>query len=214
MSLVLWSGGLDSTLILHDLAKEQRDGTLYHPHGIRALTIHHPQVGYHPPTLAASQKKLKDVFRKSGFTINYLDVTLSQSHAGWRSEGFVAGTSFNPQMVLWLTLSAHYLQGNEDLYAGYIRTDDAWHNIGNLWMAFNGLQSLAGRSGTMRFPLEWQRKADVIRRTREHGLYQHCWWCEESDPKKLDKKTKRCGKCTSCMTHDAGEWQLKHYPPE
>lgn len=87
MSLVLWSGGLDSTLILHNLAKEHRDGVKHHPHGVRALTIDCSQVSYHLPTVKASRKALKEVFRKAGFTVGYEEVMHHTASRSWRPHG-------------------------------------------------------------------------------------------------------------------------------
>ncbi len=208
MSLVLWSGGLDSTLILHTLATEARDGVRHHPHSVRALTITQSQLGVHQPSADAARDKVKKAFRAAGLIVNYLDVTLSHGHTGKRSEQFI-GSSDNPQLLLWLSLAVNYLEPDEDLYAGHIRGDDAWHRIGHLWAAFNGLQGLAGHTGTMQFPLEWKRKADVIRETKALDLYRLCWWCEELDPPKSHGRRVPCGKCNSCVTNDTGLWQLE-----
>jgi 7-cyano-7-deazaguanine synthase in queuosine biosynthesis len=191
MSLVCWSGGLDSTLVLHKLAAEHRDGTLYHPCGVRALTIRHPQIAVYRPAADAARAALKEKFRRAGLIISYLDV------------------SFKQEALLWLTTAVNYLERDESLHTGYIRGDDYWHKADRFGAVFDSLQALAGRTGKMFHPLEWESKADVIRQTKELDLYRHCWWCEECSPKVVRGRAKPCGKCKSCLTNDTALWQLE-----
>lgn len=210
MSLVLWSGGLDSTLILHNLAVEQRDGTKAHAHGVRALSINQSQIGCHPPTVEASRKAIKESFRNKGIIVHYVEVTIQQTVDAWRLENFVGGGE-NPQLLLWLSLAVNYLETDEDLYAGYIRGDDAWHRVGSVNEAFSALQRLGGKTGALQFPLEWESKAGVIRAMKNLGLYENCWWCEECKPKTKRGLGLPCGKCKSCITNDTALWQLRKY---
>lgn len=212
MSLVCWSGGLDSTLVLHRLAVEQRDGTAHHPHGVRALTILHPQTSMHEVAAAKARKAIAARFLKLGLTISYLEVAIKQSAVAWRIERFV-GSSTNPQALLWLTTAVNYLEYDEDFYTGYIRGDDYWHGANRYQAAFDCLQSIAGHTGAMRHPLEWDSKAEVIRRTKELKLHDLCWWCEEMELKPVRGKARACGTCKSCETHAAGQWICSRDPP-
>lgn len=208
MSLLLWSGGLDSTLILHDIAKEARDGTKHHPHGIRVLSVIHEQVGCHQKAAAKSRESIKIWLRRQGMSPTFINLEWKQEWRSWRAEQGI-GSANNPQAFLWFTIAMNYLEPDEDLYAGYIRGDDFWHHIGAVRHSFGALKALAGHGGTMIFPLEWERKSDVIRRTKELGLYDLCWWCEENSPPKVNRKLVACGKCQSCLTNEAGLWELE-----
>lgn len=211
MSLLCWSGGLDSSLVLHQIAVEQRDGTKAHPHGIRALTIHHTQISMCGAAADKARKALAEKFRRSGLNINYLDVTVEQSAKSWRTENFL-GSCDNPQALLWLTVAANYLERDEDLYSGYIRTDDYWHSANRYQAAFEALQAVAGRTGRLVHPLEWETKADVIRSTKELQLHDLCWWCEKSNLKPKRGTYAPCGVCKSCQTHATGEWFCERFP--
>lgn len=208
MSLLLWSGGLDSTLVLHRLAIEQRDGIKSHPHGIRALSIDHPQVAYHPPTAKASRQAIKEAFRKKALTASWIDIAIQKQCRSWRADNGIANSG-NPQLLLWLTTAVNYLEPDEDLYTGYIRGDDVWHSVGRLVTAFANLQELGRKSGKLIHPLEYETKADVIRAMKVEHLYKHCWWCEESKPKMRNGKGQPCGKCKSCLTNDTALWQIE-----
>lgn len=212
MSLVCWSGGLDSTLVLHRLAVEQRDGAMYHPHGVRALTILHPQIAMHEGAAAKARKSLAEKFRALGLTIGYVEITVKQDARSWRAEQFV-GSSDNPQALLWLTTAVNYLERDESLHTGYIRGDDYWHNANRYQTAFDALQAVSGHTGQMFHPLEWDSKADVIRRAKELDLHDLCWWCEEPELKTVRGKVQACGKCKSCETHRIGEWVCSRDAP-
>ncbi len=203
MSLICWSGGLDSTLVLYDLAREHRDGVNFQQHGVRALSIIHPQISQHRKAVERSRKALKRKFREAGLTIAFLEVEITQTAAAWKEQNFL-GSAANPQSFLWLTMAANYLEPVEDLYSGYIRGDDFWHRAEKCQTAFAGLQSFAGREGRLIHQLEWVDKAEVITRTKELGLYDLAWWCEDLKP----PRGKPCGKCPSCRTNDAALWKL------
>jgi 7-cyano-7-deazaguanine synthase in queuosine biosynthesis len=205
MSLLLWSGGLDSTLVLHNIAKEARDGTQYHANGIRALTINQSPYSMNERAASGARKSIAEKFRKDGLIINYINVTIKQDHSGWRSEGFI-GYCENPQALLWLTVAINYLGRDENLYTGYIRGDDYWHSSKDYNDAFSAIQRAEQRRGLLIHPLEWQSKVDVIKSAKDIGVYEICWWCEEERVKRVDRKFKPCGKCKSCLTHDAAEY--------
>lgn len=207
MSLVCWSGGLDSTLVLHNLAIGQRDGLEFHKHGVRALTINHPQIGCCQRRAEKARWAVKAHFRRIGLTISYIEVTIEQTAQSWRTESFVIGSG-NPQATLWLTIAANYLDNDENLYTGYIRGDDFWHRADLYCQAFGAIQRLAERGGGFTHPLEWTDKAEVIAQTKKLKLYDLCWWCEEIRPPRHNGRIVSCGKCASCITNDMGLWKL------
>jgi tRNA(Ile)-lysidine synthase TilS/MesJ len=75
MTAILWSGGNDSTLLLHDLAtKAKQDG-----YTIDAYTIHHPQIAN--SHLENHQKQtLKQPTDIGLNNINYHHITINTTH--------------------------------------------------------------------------------------------------------------------------------------
>lgn len=94
------------------------------------------------------------------------------------------------QCVFWLGLAVPYLRESENLFMGYIKSDDFWHYKSFAYAAFDNLQILAGHSGKLMLPMEWVTKSEVVRRLRELKL--RTWSCE------CPKGKKPCGKCTPC----------------
>lgn len=192
MALVVWSGGCDSTLVLHDVAKEQG--------GARALSVRHFQV-LAAEESAAARGKLLARFKKMGLNIEHSTVKVDQEDSwvqGYHCDGGLA------QPILWLSMAVSYLTEDEDLYFGYHKGDDFWTFSFPFADAFRALQKVRGGKGKLRYPLEHLHKADILKRLQALGLYRDCWYCET--PRR--KPGKRCGKCRPCITHRTALWQL------
>lgn len=190
MALVIWSGGCDSTLVLHDVAKKLGS--------VRALSIQHPQVLACEESIAARERLLIRL-RKRGLNIEHTTLVLDHGATDIQVE---THDGCNPQAVLWLTLGVAYLRQDEDIYFGYHRGDDFWTDQRAVAKAFQALQWIRNGKGKISYPLEGHTKADIIKRLQALGLYRDCWYCE--DP----RKGKRCGKCRPCITHRTAVWQL------
>jgi len=193
MSLVLWSGGCDSTLLLHQVASEK--ATRDDP--VRALSIVHDQVPANKEQAQARKNILKE-FKRRGLHVVHSTVRVKTTGL------FSVKGGGNTQAVLWLGLAVPYLFKDEDLYAGYIRGDDYWHYEGWLQEAFKNLKHAKYLKGRLRTPLEWLTKGEVIKELKQKKLLRLTWYCE--NPKKNGKP---CGKCHSCKVHRTGVWQLK-----
>ncbi len=209
MSLVCWSGGCDSTLALLDLSRESSEA-----HPVKALSVSHPQVIGDEEHRKARQAILEWA-RNKGHHIVHQELHL-RVHG---SDGKITGAGgkegwFNAdqnggliQPIMWMPLAATYLDVREDLYMGYVREDDIWHYEGNFTRMFGDLQFLMNKKGSIKYPLKGESKVDVIRRLKELGVLDLCWYCE--DP----KKGKPCDDCPSCRRHLTGLWQLDRFKP-
>lgn len=203
MALVCWSGGADSTLILHDLAVRYK-GKKDKPdeHGLRALSVIHSQVPCQPQSRAA-RRKIAAKFRKTGLAFRH--ATLAFKGSGDFDMPGNSGGLYQPP--LWLAAAVGYLEPDEDLYMGYIRGDDIWHHADQLRGAFRCLQDIGGRTGKLVTPLEWFHKSDVIRELRRANLLRHCWHCEGAG----DAELRPCGRCASCESHHVGLFRLRRF---
>jgi len=206
MAIVCWSGGLDSTLVLCDLARAMKDGHAPDKHGVRALSIVHEQVPCQPQARIA-RASLRVRFKEMGLRFDQTTVALKSSGRFQATRG-----SGLAQPLFWLGIAVSYLEEDEDLYMGYVHGDCVWHYSDHLKAAFGGLQGVGGRTGKLCLPLEWLRKVDVILKCQDLGLYDHCWWCEgdQADLVKLEHgRLGPCGRCPACETHGVGLWLLE-----
>ena len=194
MSLVVWSGGCDSTLVLYDLLKEQSE----HPENdllrppVRAISINHCQVGAETQQKKARQRILERL-RKKGFTILHTEVDIKNDG------GFaVTGCGGLIQPAFWLPTAIPYLKEDEDLYLGYIAGDDIWHYRSDIFYVFEYMSRMTHRKGKLQFPLEWTKKYEVINRLKKARLLSLIYSCE--NPKSKDTM-RTCGRCNSCLRH-------------
>lgn len=184
MTLVLWSGGCDSTLALFDESRKSEKGK-----PTKAISVDHYNVGAGKQQ-ARARTRILAALKKRGHYVEHVTVKISAD------EGTIlkAQQSGIVQAALWLGTVTPYLATDEDLVTGYIRGDDAFHYRSQLVGAFRGLRNLQNKNGELRFPLEWSEKADVIRRLREVDLFDLVWWCE--DPHMFNP----CGDCAPCKS--------------
>jgi 7-cyano-7-deazaguanine synthase in queuosine biosynthesis len=199
MSLVCWSGGCDSTLVLYDLAIK---ATKEDP--VRALSIVSPQF----PAIEAqrhARERIKQWLKKKKVPlIDYNEVELKYDN---RSDFSMETGGGLIQPATWIPIAATFLKEKEDLYLGYIRGDDFWHYQAQAYWAFKYLQEISRKQGVLKTPLEWQTKDDVIRKLKEIGLFKLCWTCERPSPKE-----KSCGKCVPCCSMNSALWRLSKEP--
>lgn len=189
MTLVCWSGGCDSTLALYDVAKAEGNTA-------RAISVVHKNIARNDEAKAARTKLLRR-FKRLGLTVHHTIVEIN--HDGDFDVETPVGLY---QPTIWLSAAMPFLGGKEDLCFGYIKGDDFWHHRGAFVEAFCGCQRIRYGDGVVRFPLEWDTKADVIRRLRALGLYSACWWCESSTT------GRPCQACHPCETHATALWQI------
>jgi 7-cyano-7-deazaguanine synthase in queuosine biosynthesis len=186
MSLVLWSGGCDSTLVLWDLLQDQSPKSP----AINTIAINYPQI-MGAEMAKAKRKAILNELRGRGFRINHGEVIVAHDGATGIQNSYGL-----PQAALWVSLSPLYLGEKEDLYAGYVRGDDACHHKEALKGVFGWQQNLLGKTGNLLWPLEWTHKSEVIARLKAAKLLNLVWWCEQ-----MTKDGSNCGKCSSCITH-------------
>jgi hypothetical protein len=144
----------------------------------------------------AAREKAKEKLAK--YSIQHQEVEVK--HA--KGTDCCGGDGSN-QYNIWITLAQMYLKPEENLYIGYVRCDDIWHGINDVKDTFDAMQRVSGKRGQLKLPLEWWRKAEVIRELRKARLMGSVWWCE------TPKDGKPCWNCTPCRCHKTGMWEAR-----
>ena len=194
MTLVLWSGGFDSTLVLYDACVEAKEKKLPR---VRALSINHDQVGANREQQRARQRLLV-CMKKRGLTFNWAEVNIST----WGAFGAPSQAGM-VQPGIWMPAAVLYLMPTEDLLTGWARGDDVFHHLGDICGAFDNHARLMDKTGLIRFPLEWTPKWKVLRRLRKARLVSLPWTCEEP------KNWRACGKCMPCRDLKTARYRLR-----
>jgi 7-cyano-7-deazaguanine synthase in queuosine biosynthesis len=198
MSLVLWSGGCDSTLVLYEQLKEARIGPT-----VKVLSIEHGEISAPQRSCeAAAREKIIAWFKKQGlYNARYatLHIRLVGNVNGVQ-DGYV-------QPQFWLGAAVALLYRDEDAYMAYLE-GELEDRIRDVVAAFDSLQAVSRKVGKLRLPLRDRTKASAILQLRSLGLYDLCWYCEE--PKGVDGVDKPCGKCGSCRSHRLACLKIEH----
>ena len=181
-AVVCWSGGRDSTLILANLLEMK---TIK----VRTLTIIHDQVGAEKTQRLARENIKKKLVKKYG-DFESGEITIK----GENCEGISSGCV---QPLLWIPAASVYIQNSEDLYMGYVKGDDVWHNKSELYSLFSTSMKLLDKDSELICPLEWYDKRYVIEVLSSNSLdiFKDTWYCQTND--KIP-----CGHCASCQSND------------
>jgi 7-cyano-7-deazaguanine synthase in queuosine biosynthesis len=184
MTAILWSGGADSTLLLHDIATKAKQNQ----DTINAITITHPQV-LNSHILEHQQKTLKQLSKMGLNNITHNLIKIDTPLIAYQT-GIV-------QAAIWIGIIPPYLGSTENLYTGHIKEDDIWHYRQWVYGAFDNLQTLLSHTGTLQIPFEWTPKHEITKRLQQLEL--HTWTCE-------NHIHKPCQKCTPCKKQ-----KISHY---
>lgn len=233
-ALVAWSGGLDSSLILHDLLVEARLlGDVDGSQTIRTFEVESDMLAGAMVEQKAARERIVVELTSRGFRPKRLvaQVAIPDYRCSVTSP-------FGTQPQFWVGLATPHLYADENLVLGWHRGDDAFHYSAAVGRAFSGLRDAVGgeaRRGELLVPLEWMTKAAIIEAAQAAGLYDLAWWCEEpvkmpgidllraGDPLKATfgargqiaieragrDPTIPCEKCVPCETHATALWEIE-----
>lgn len=196
--LVLFSGGCDSTLLLHNLAK---NSSSIWP--IKALSVNHCRVSAYKYQ-AKARKRIIAELRDRGYHIQHTEIKIEMPIAEFET---IKGDGF-AQPLLWLCAAIPYLDKEEDLHIGYVHGDQMIHHKADLLAAFNSLQLISSKTGKLILDLEWESKAKIIKALREAKLLDLVWYCENNN----NIKGKPCMHCQSCVTHHVALYEADQFP--
>lgn len=224
MSLVCWSGGADSTLVLHDLLREQKKAKVKvkkrskqertdglerkllnkkNPSDVtdvRTISIRHMQLGANKEQFEA-RKRIREILRGRG--LRFKRAEISFRHRG----GFHVKPRGCTQAMVWLSVVMPYLRSGENLYIGYVGGDSVWSHWANLRRVFDSGATLLGLENVdLITPLYGVSKAEVLHRLRRARLVRATWTCE--DP----KDGRACGQCTPCRRMVMARYELRRWP--
>jgi len=188
MSLILWSGGCDSTLLLQRLLRNEMSYTGV----VRALSIDCEQVCGNKQMVEA-RNVIKMKLKKLGLEFEHIEIKIEGS-------AFFSGSGLI-QPALWVSFGVASLDKEEDLYLGWIEGDDVWHYKQEISETFHSLTKLQGKSGRIFTPLEWFSK-EVVLSNLEKDLLDSCWYCES-------EKNEPCGICSSCWSVRKARWVIE-----
>ena len=192
--MIMFSGGADSTLVLHRISAWSG-----HTHRVRTLSITYHQIGAGKEQRAARRAILAQL-RRRGAQIDAVEVSIVDEPT--KSDVPFEEGSNSLQPALWITQAVLRLRNNEILYTGHVRGDDFWHARYDAHELFRSECAAMGKTDCkMEHPLEWSSKAEVLKELHAVGLLDLTWTCEF--PENAQRRGKPCGKCRPCEVRRA-----------
>jgi 7-cyano-7-deazaguanine synthase in queuosine biosynthesis len=199
--VVIWSGGLDSTLALHKVASREA------AHGgnpVVALTVEaNPQLD---ERMLKAQFKAQQAYlslaKKRGFKIKHLRVRITAS------ENII--NEHNAQTTLWFAMMMPYIVDGDVVHLGYIRKDDFWHYRAEFAAAFHAMCRLQHFKAKLVFDMEWNTKDQIVEELRHEKIPLQCTWTCES-PLLRNRKIVPCERCSKCVDLSRASTPLHGY---
>ena len=187
-NIVMWSGGLDSTLLLCETALNNPDDM------VTAVSV--TNYGHSAKSMKEEAKARKTILKKLAPNIKYREINLNSN--------LPLNTT---QAGAWLSAILPYMKKGDNLNFAYLSSDgydffglkDGMENVFRAYMEMFGYS----KDTNILFPFENKTKGWVIKKMKEYRLAKLCWYCGR--PK---KNGKRCGKCSKCLSFK--RWS--HYP--
>lgn len=205
--VVVWSGGCDSTAILYAVAK--KFSTKEKPVIAVSYDFSHIQ-GMKRHKEDEAKEKFLTYCKQEGLNIDHKVINLNVDMDVYQYGSLI-------QAYTWVSTLGPYLKDKTNLYLGYIRTDDIWHQFGELKELLKSTQKYLKRELNVLTPLQYREKDEIIKYLVETGIYKMTWYCELPT-----LNGEKCEYCAPCKTHEMAimkmayygdEWAIKQLPP-
>ncbi len=180
--ILLFSGGLDSTLALYELATENERDMI---HALTVIGLGNTE--YQQKSEYQARKRVRLEFKRRGITnIQYHTIDVSTDFRGQ-----------NTQAPVWLGYTLPSMQDGDELHMTYLSSDgkDFWWVKGDLELTFNAFCKLKGITAKLKFEYQSWTKGDIIKKLKKYKLFRLPSYC--GDP---GKNLKPCGKCMKCVS--------------
>jgi len=184
--IVVWSGGADSTYLLHWYAMHS---SIQNP--VHAMTVDsYPQLSsvFMNAQRLARNRYLKFA-EKSGLHI--VTHVINSECDDKTSVGI--GENVSAQPIMWLCSIMPFIHDGDIVCFSYIRDDGIWHVKKEFEDVFYSICRLKGISAELKFPIEGNRKFQILNWLSEYKITDKMWWSCESP-----KNKKPCGVCYKC----------------
>lgn len=191
---VYWSGGLDSTALLHALATKYRENEIYavslDVDSVRSASLD-----------GSAREKLKEYFTQHFGNVHFVAEKRATLCCGHGDGYYGLG-----QPLLWLGAVGELMAGSpKNICFGYIKGDCIWHYFEYFKQVFQGLNKIAGNTCNLCVPFEFVDKQDIVNYLKAVGILDICPTCDAPEID-ADGKPMPCGTCYKCVELEG----LKH----
>lgn len=194
--VVIWSGGLDSTVLLTEIAKKYSTNKT----PVYAISIISDAIDkFKTEKESEARNRYLEWATKNNLYIKYNEIHVSckmQPHArGWT------------QAMLWLCYAYPFIQDNSDVYFGYILGDRVWLAVNSILNIVKELNYINHKKVKFQYPFAYVKKWEILDKFLKYKIPTKCvWTCEL--PIKNKNKIVSCKKCEPCITLKAAYLEL------
>ena len=187
--LVLWSGGFDSTCLVIDKLREGEH--------IDIMYVNLDNNKHGQSFEKKAIKKMSALIKEA----NLPGKIISEFDFGYHA--ITPNKAVFAQPALWLQAVSFIVDPkvHSEINIAYVKADDIWHyktELQNLYGAMLALTCHDDEIVPLKFPYEWQTKADLLDNLESFVYYKQImklvYYCESGTKEP-------CGTCTSCMRH-------------
>ncbi len=211
---ILWSGGCDSTVILHYLLN---DKDLSEKYEIRTFSYDINKISdLKSRDKQAREKLLKEFNNRKLPIFKHIEREISQedpiAHVHEQKGGYA-------QQAVWACVSPIHLYPDEDLCIGYISGDAAVSGQ-VLIDAFYAGQKTMGHTGILQYPLAKYNKEEILNYLIKHNLRSLvntcCWTFDHNNDNKnyYELFPAPCWSCASCKKILQANLMLEKFPQD
>ena len=198
MTLVAWSGGLDSSILIYDVLSNWFGDDKYwgeyelkkEYRSPRTFSIESPQFN---DLQMIKQKQSRDkqiaFYKKKNWNFKHHNININYN-------GLINGAF--PQPLMFLQVASMIIENEEPLFLGWIRQDDATKNLDYFSDLWDKMTKINGKTCPLFIPYNFFKKSEIINSAKSKGIFNKSWWCEM--PIKTKRGTiKACLECNSCL---------------
>lgn len=195
INVVVWSGGMDSTLVLDQVCSANPDKCIW------AYTINWDMLDdLKVEKEKEARKNYLSHAKKKGYGIAHRTITV-KANMGAADLGLA-------QCLAWLSYVVPYLPKKSRLYLGYHNADEFWKQEENVRDYVSAAAIIGDREIKLSFPLQFMSKCEILEEFKSRQIPLSCFWtCEK--PKRRGMKIVSCGRCTPCINLKVARYESK-----
>jgi 7-cyano-7-deazaguanine synthase in queuosine biosynthesis len=195
VNVVIWSGGMDSTLVLDRVCSSNPDKCIW-AHTINWDMLNELKVKKEKE----ARKNYLRYAKAKGYDIAHRTITVT-ANMGAPDLGLA-------QCLAWFSYVIPYLPKKSRLYLGYHSADDFWKQVDEVDNYVRAATVIGNRDVTLEYPLQYMGKCGILEEFKSRRIPMSCFWtCE--NPKRKSKKIVSCGKCTPCIRLKTAKYESK-----
>lgn len=194
--VVIWSGGMDSTLVLDQVCATNPEKCIW------AFTINWDALN---GLKVKKEKEARYHFNRRVILNNY-DI----AHRTITVTADMGATNTRyAQGLAWFSYMIPYLPKDSIVYFGYHSGDETTAECGPLFeKLIKTAAKISDRKIQLRYPLQYKSKREILDEFISRKIPMTCFWtCE--NPRRRSGKIITCGRCNPCISLKTAKYERK-----